>query len=320
MKLRLLLMISLVFAMAQVSAASVGSSDRGHYMTPVIDAGIEALDFGAVEVGYPVSKRLVVTGYDLTDNISLEIQTRSINYYKVFPQTITPEQAVNGVTVVVTYSPGSWWWSDADLILTSEGAADVDIPITADPYYPEETFLNNQQENFTAYVGQIVTRTGTIRFAEYEVPTDPTLVDRSAASNISMVDFDGLALDGYSISIEGSGSSHFFAKFVKTSAIANVCTVRISYFPNCSGVHEATVKVYCTNAGVPLVKIPVRGEANGILGDLDGDGVIAVGDISNMVDLLLKGGNNSSQGDMDDDGIIGIADISLLIDRLLEVK
>ena len=66
--------------------------------------------------------------------------------------------------------------------------------------------------------------------------------------------------------------------------------------------------------------IPVRGEANGVLGDLDGDGIIAVGDISNMVDLLLKGGNASTQGDMDDDGMIGVADISLLIDRLLELK
>jgi hypothetical protein len=135
-----------------------------------------------------------------------------------------------------------------------------------------------------------------------------------------MIDFGGLNGDGYSISIEGPGSVHFLARFVKTSAIANICTVKISYFPRWSGVHEATIKVYCTNAGVPLVTIPVRGEANGVLGDLDGDGIIAVGAISNMVDLLLKGGNASSQGDMDDDGMIGITDISLLVDRLLEVK
>ena len=160
-------MISFVFAMTQVRAASVGFSDRGYHMTPVIEASVDALDFGAVEVGYPVKKQLVVTGYDLTDNINLVVQARSVNYYKVSPLTITPEQAANGVTVVVTYSPGSWWWMDADLILSSEGAADVDIPITADPYYPEETFVNNQQECFTAYVGQLVTRTGTIRFADY---------------------------------------------------------------------------------------------------------------------------------------------------------
>ena len=323
MKLKLLLMISIIFATTQVWAASVGFSDRGYHMTPVIEASVEALDFGPVEVGYPVKKQLVVTGCDLTDNINLEVKARSVNYYKVTPQTITPEQAANGATVVVTYSPGSWWWMNADLILSSEGASDVDIPITADPYYPEETFVNNQQECFTAYVGQLVTRKGTIRFADYEVPTDPTnppVVASPAASGISMIDFGGLNGDGYSISIEGPGSAHFIARFVKTSSIANICTVKISYFPRWSGVHEATIKVYCTNAGVPLVTIPVRGEANGVLGDLDGDGIIAVGDISNMVDLLLKGGNASSQGDMDDDGMIGITDISLLVDRLLEVK
>lgn len=312
MRFKLLFIFAFILASAQAWAASDGNSQRGGFFTSVIAADIEALDFGDVEVGYPVSKSFVVTGHDLVDDINLRIETHSVNYYKVTPENITPEQAENGVTVKVTYSPSSWWWSDADLILTSQDAVDIDIPITANPYYPD-LFLNNQEEQFSAFVGQMDTRTGVVRFADYEVPTDPTLVDRAAV-------VDGIIFDGYSFTVEGDTNADFFVRIVKASSLANLCTVAISYIPHSCGTHEATLKVFCSNAGVPLVTIPLKGEATKVLGDLDGDGLVGVGDVTDMIDTLLRGDVGPEQGDMNGDGKFTIGDVSMLIDRMLEVQ
>ena len=318
MRFKLLFMMTLLLAATQGWA----NPDRGGFGTPVIATSIDDLDFGDVEVGYPVKKSFVVTGYYLLDDINLRIETSSVNYYKVTPQTITPEQAANGVTVWVTYSPGSWWWMNADLILTSQDAMEVDIPITANPGYPHAFLINNQEEQFTAYVGQIVKRTGIVRFADYEVPTDPTnpTVDRSVGFDVASMDVDGIVAPGYSLSIEGSDKAHFMAVITKASAIANVCTVTIRYMPHCLGTHEAVLKVYCINAGVPLVTIPLKGEAEKVWGDLDDDGIIGIGDVTGMIDTLLRGDIAADQGDMNGDGKFTIGDITLLIDRMLEVK
>lgn len=230
----------------------------------VISASVDALDFGEVEVGYPVKRYLTVSGNNLTENIYLDVRARSVKYYSVSPTTITPEQAANGVKVTVTYSPGSEYWNTAELVLSSQGVDDVVLPLTASPYFPENQFNKNQTVSFVASIGQSVSQTGIVRFADVEIidPVEPPLVDRGGGMLNVYPGLDGLA--NYSLTIEGSNC--FSARITKASSLANVCTVVITYRPDSQTFpgfpHKATLKVTCSKAGVPLVTIPLEGVSN----------------------------------------------------------
>lgn len=52
-------------------------------------------------------------------------------------------------------------------------------------------------------------------------------------------------------------------------------------------------------------------------GDINGDGNIAISDVTNLIDMLLGGDELPAWADVDGDGIIGIKDVTTLIDRLL---
>ena len=315
MKFRLLFLFALVFTAAQGWA--------GGNQPAVITASVETLDFGAVEVGYPVTKTFSVTGDNLSDNISLEVTGSHSSYYKVTPATITPEQAAGGVTVSVKCSPASQYITKASIVLTTPGAEDVVIPIAVDPYFPAERFYDGTTEEFTAAVGQFVNRRGTIRFADAQIPPDPGVnpVVRSNGSRMLAIDFDASLLSpDYSISIEGADRSQFMARIVKSSSISKVCTVLITYVPRFEGTHNATLTVYCSRAGVPWVTIPLHGECNGVLCDLDGNGMLDVTDLTRMITVVLHPDGDAQQADFNEDGVSDIDDVTKFITFLLNVE
>jgi hypothetical protein len=307
MKSKLLIAIALILATAQGWATSA-----------VITPSVESLNFGEVEIGYPVTQNFVVTGQNLSDNINLALKGRNTYFYQVTPESITPEAAAAGVTVKVKCLPVSQYIWPVSVVLTSAGADDVDIPLTADPVFPEVMFVNNWTEDFTAYAGQMVTHTGSIRFADAEIPTDPNQpVDRfnSEDDDVMLCAIPGGG--NYSLKIEGTDKSHFSARIVKASTIINICTVAISYVPRYCGTHDATLKVTCANAGVPMVTINLHGESTQVLGDLSDNGIIDIDDLSTMIDWLLTGVRNTSICDMNDDGVFNLDDVTTLIDHLL---
>ena len=312
MKFRLLFLFALIITAAQGWAS--GNEPA------VISASVETLDFGAVEVGYPVTKTFSVTGYNLSDNISLEVTGRHSSYYKVTPSTITPEQAAGGVTVSVKCSPSSNYITNASIQLTASGAEDVIIPIAVDPYFPAERFYDGTTEEFTASVGQFVTRRGTIRFADAQIPPDPgvTPAVRSNRNRMIVIDIDASLLSpDYSLSIEGTDRSQFSAKIVKSSSISKVCTVIITYAPRFEGTHNATLNVNCSRAGVPWVTIPLHGECSGVLCDLDGNGVLDVTDLTHMITAVLHPDGESRQADFNEDGVSDVDDVTEFITFLL---
>ena len=301
MKPRTLLLFALLLAMNQVLAA-------------VITTNVETIAFGDVEVGYPVSTTFTVSGEDLSDNIYLSVMGRKSSYYTVTPQTITPQNAAGGVTVTVKCMPSSQYITPASVVLTSSNAEDVIIPISVSLFYPSEMFVNNQTEQFTALVGQMATHTGTIRFADAEVPHDPNtpVVRSSGAANIAP-----WVSNGYSLSIEGADSHCFSARVVKSSSLANICTVAVSYAPRSTGSHEATLKVVCSNAGVPLVTIPLRGESTGFLCDMDENGLLDISDLTGIIGVVLNESKDPTRGDFDEDGKCDINDVTKFISFLL---
>ena len=52
-------------------------------------------------------------------------------------------------------------------------------------------------------------------------------------------------------------------------------------------------------------------------GDTNGDGVINVADVTDLIDVLLCGGELPAYCDMNGDGNINVADMTSLIDMLL---
>ena len=97
-----------------------------------------------------------------------------------------------------------------------------------------------------------------------------------------------------------------------TSALQQLVT----YAPRELGTHTAKLRVYCANAGVPLVSIPLKGEATAVLGDMDDNGLLTIGDVTGIVDQLLKG-TCDTRADMNNDGKVSIGDVTVLINCLL---
>lgn len=286
---------------------------------PVIEVGTDTVQFGQVAVGYPVTKTITVTGSDLEGNINLAISGRYADEYKVTPEIITAEDAAAGVRVTVKYSPRSKWSGWADLLLTSANAADLVIPIAADPQMKSTIYGYNNQRYFVANVGETDSSVETAYFADVEVPTDPTQppVVRAPIGGIEadITDFV-TSIGNYQVSIDGDDC--FCAMIVKSSSIVNTCNVRISYTPLTSGSHHATLKVMCSNAGVPLIVVYLNGSsADQPFGDTNGDGIIAINDVTNMIDALLLGDGLRGSGDMNGDHMLTITDVTRLIDLLL---
>ena len=55
-------------------------------------------------------------------------------------------------------------------------------------------------------------------------------------------------------------------------------------------------------------------------GDVDGNGIIAIADVTALIDVLLSGGDISIYGDVNGDGTVSIADVTALIDMLLTTQ
>lgn len=57
-----------------------------------------------------------------------------------------------------------------------------------------------------------------------------------------------------------------------------------------------------------------------LIGDVNGDGEVSIGDVSALIDILLSSSPSSPAADVNDDGEVSIADVSTLIDILLGMK
>ena len=314
MKKSVLLFIAALMLLAARGWAAPAAGNE----SAVITVSVDALDFGNLELGYPVVRNVTVTGENLTGDINLAVESEHAYFYQVTPATITPEQAANGASVKVKCLPVSSYVKPANIRLTSLGAEDVLIPITANPCYPGDMFAYNQTQEFTAYAGGVSSRTGSVRFADAGIPPDPT-VDRSVGiGDDEEVTFNASVIPlQYSLEITGDDAQCFTATFVKASTLINMCTVRVSYFPKSCGTHTATLLLHCATAGVPEISIPLRGESDGILGDLDGNGVLGINDVTGMINVLLVGEDNLECADFNCDGKVSISDVTCLISRLL---
>ena len=282
---------------------------------PAITASVETVDFGNVTMGYNVTQRFTVTGLNLTDNLTLCISNDRFNQFSVSPSTITPEKAAQGVTVSVTVSPFNQYGTTATLTLASTGAEDVIIPVTADIERGESLPKSIQ---FTTYVGGFTSIGGTINFPDAEIPPDPNtpVVMSPAAGNYALAQIaPGVASADYSYTIQGDNC--FNVTITKGSAIAKTCDVTITYRPLTLGSHNVTISFTCSRGGIP-VTVNVSGTAiEREPGDVNGDGLMTIGDATSLIDMLLCPITPPAHADVNGDGIVSIIDVTTLIDMLL---
>ena len=124
----------------------------GALSDPRIKVNPTTLDMITI-VGNPVTATFTVTGYNLTEGVNLSLS--GDNAFSLSTTSISAAQALDGVTVTVTYNPAAVGSNEATITLTSEGAPDVNIKINGqadlevyDPVMLEAT--NIKATSFTA--------------------------------------------------------------------------------------------------------------------------------------------------------------------------
>ena len=313
---------SFIIAMCLATTASWASPVTGNASLrdtngdpAVITANVETIDFGDVLIGYPVHNYFTVTGTNLTEDMTLSISNDRFGQYSVSSSTLTPENAALGKRISVTVSPHNPYGGSATLTISSPGAEDVIIPITANIYRAPQMPKFNEM---TAYVGWFSSISGTINIPDAEIPYDPNtpVVRTPAAGNepVSQVAPGGGL--GYTYSI--SGDDCFSVMITRRSSIAKTCDVKIFYRPLTIGTHNATITFSCLAGGCP-VTVNVTGTAieQPQPGDLNGDGIFSIGDATGLIDLLLSDDEVPPFADVDQDNTVSIKDVTTLIDKLL---
>jgi hypothetical protein len=98
----------------------------GALSDPRIKVNPTTLDMITI-VGSPVTATFTVTGYNLTEGVNLSLS--GDNVFSLSTTSISAAQALDGVTVTVTYNPAAVGSNEATITLTSEGAENVNIKI-----------------------------------------------------------------------------------------------------------------------------------------------------------------------------------------------
>lgn len=275
---------------------------------PQILVSATSLDFGDGYNGYNECRTLVVTGIDLTDDISLRLEGSSpVDYVIKGPKTITKEQAASGAEVTISFFPMNEGTRRATLVLSSPGLRDVVVALkgngikTSAFLIPDVTSLA-----FEAPVMSPVRKTVVVHRQEFDgwlavAPFNPDIfLDPKIMATLQGGD-GNFRLMGMTVC------------FTQTdSLVLTVC-----YRPLTEGAH--TARICLTGFKAHPVYIDLEGTAfvpdNG---DMDGSGNIDIHDVTVLIDMLLDSEDAlPGYADSNGDGTVGIGDITALIDRLL---
>ena len=110
-----------------------------------------SIDFGTAGVGETVTKTVVVKGVLLTKGLSVQIVGSQADAFGVEPTAITAGQALNGIELVVEFTPSQLGQATAQLVISSsELARSTTVDLTAVCGFHALPATNVTAEGFTA--------------------------------------------------------------------------------------------------------------------------------------------------------------------------
>ncbi len=155
---------------------------------PRIKASSTTLDMSAV-VGTPATATFTVTGYNLTEGVSLSLS--GDNAFSLSTNSISVNEAENGATVTVTYNPAAAGTHDATVTLTSADAENVSVKLNGTATLRKEAVVLQEAANVasTSFKAVWTDETPAANVASYtlwvnvEKPNDVKLLGSIDGSN-----------------------------------------------------------------------------------------------------------------------------------------
>jgi len=154
------------------------------------------------------------------------------------------------------------------------------------------------------------------RFTQYNSENMPLNYEKLPFT-VAFLGPDGAVADSVTVPIPTLSSRDLTLEF--TAAVPrglDSCSVRVvawgATYDNCGAIRKLLLEgVEASTSG---------GEETLLRGDLDGDGVLAINDVTLLIDLILNGSPSLAENpaaDVDGNGSIDITDVTALIDRIL---
>ena len=156
---------------------------------PTLSVNPTSLSMNTI-VGTPVTATFVVTGNNLTNNVTLAVQGEYKDYFSIDKMSIQKSAAANGVTVTVTYNPDEVGTYTASVVITSNGAETVTLPLTGhaalETYAPVMVPAIEQYINLTKFRADWTDATPAQNVTSYTLEvaaksTEPVPVDGGVA-------------------------------------------------------------------------------------------------------------------------------------------
>ena len=173
---------------------------KGAITTPTIEVSTDNVNCGATAVNSSITKTFTVTGLALTNNITLTLNDPN-GVFAVNPTVINTNNAANGVTVTVTFSPTAVQQYNATLTLASNGADNVTVNLTGqgliESYTPVMLPADEQYINLTEFRADWTDQTPDENVASYtlEVMTKPDGPEPVEGGVCDLSDIDAVTND-----------------------------------------------------------------------------------------------------------------------------
>ena len=283
---------------ATVTCASNGASSVTVNVTgtatvpPTITVNPSSLSFTGT-VGETYTKTFTVTGTNLSSYLTLTLNNAN-GVYSINPTRITANQAANGATVTVTYTPTEAGTNNASVTISGGGATSKTVTLNGTATPPPTITVNPSSLSLASAIGDICTKTFTVTGANLSSDMTLTLNDANGVYSINPTR-------------------------ITPSQAASGVTVTVTYAPITLGTQTATVT--CASNGASSVTVNLTGTAI-LKGDVNDDGKIAPDDIAALINYLLGEEVNPfnwNNADVNSDDTITPADIAALINILLGI-
>ena len=208
-----------------VTIASTGATSKTVSLSgtsttvPSITVDPTSLSF-STSVDAPVTQTFVVSGSNLTDNVSVSVTGDEDDAFSVDKVSILKSAVANGVTVTVTYNPAEVGTHSASVVLASSGAESKTVTLTGTATEPERTItVSPTSLTFESAVGQAVTQTFFLQGTNLNAKV--------------------------SLALSGTGSSAFSLSSTSLTytRVNNGLDITVTYNPTTVGTHRATVTI-----------------------------------------------------------------------------